>query len=207
MLLLNTLACLLGVVSAAAVPTHPSSALSSYPESLNTTSKYTAYHLYVISSDPYTNGQNIQLYDAGNGTQIAVVDQGSPVLQARFSNGVLHSEGYTTSNTIYNLGPVAHLRNQTSTNSSSLQELYFSNTTKPDAGWSLEDPSSDAVYRLFHQEPLGVVNGFLICDTGTYFQVYYNTYLTSPPDYYGCEFVGIGVSSQELLPGCVANHF
>ena len=166
-----------------------------YPAVLNTTAPQ-AFYLHVSSSNPLTSGRQLQLRTV-NGTQIVVVDARSPVLWVKLVDGVIHSDGHTDENQPYDLGPMAFLRNVSSTATSSLQEFCFKNSTATDNGFQLFSFGA-ALYGLYHQEPLEVVNGFVICDKRDYSQVFYNTYIEEPPAYPDCEFVGIQVSAYCL---------
>ncbi|MCJ1328198.1 hypothetical protein MMC10_004874 [Thelotrema lepadinum] len=185
------------VAISAALPSAaaPTTTSFSYPYELNTTAP-DAFYLHIASANPLIDGRNVQLRQTnGKGSpQIVVVDATSPVLQAKMENGVIYSENRTLENQLYDLGPVSHLKNVSTTISSSLQEFYFQNatsTTKATGNFMLELIGSNAVYGLYHKVPLEVVNGFIICQKGDYWQLYYNTYLQTPPNYDACEYVGV----------------
>ena len=187
-----------GVLPSAPAPT---STQLGYPGQLNTTAP-DAFYVHVTSANPLIDGRNIQLRQTkGEGSpQIAVIDTASPVLQAKMSNGVIFSENRNLFNQLYDLGPVAHLKNVSTTNSSSLQEFYFQNatsTSKATGNFMLELIRSNAVYGLYHKVPLEVTNGFIICWKGEYWQLFYDTYLKNPPNYDGCEFVGVQVKKTK----------
>jgi len=63
--------------------------------------------------------------------------------------------------------------------------------------WLLLGGESDGTYSLFHATPVGLVNGFILCDAvidldnGPWQQLFYYTYTETPADLPGCEFVGV----------------
>ena len=178
---------------AVAAPVAPRTA-SPYPGQLNDTTP-SGFEIRVASArNPQLNNRNVQLRaDPADATaHLAVVDPWSPGL-------------------LYDLGPVAYLKNATTTATWSLQELYFANqtdATPPTAGFQLTDVSSDAEYNLYHLlEQTGVVNGFAACDRDGYYQLYYYTYTGPVPDFgSGCDFVAVQVRIEPTLAsGAFAN--
>ena len=186
--------------AAPAAPT-PTCTPFNYPGALKTTDS--TFYLHVKSNNPLLDGRNVQLRSTGDkgAPQIVVVDATSPVLSMRLSNGVIHNENRTIFNQPYDLGPVAHLKNVSTTSTSSKQEFYFQNATssnKGTKGFMLELLGQNAVYGLYHQTPVNIVNGFIICKEakGSYYQLYYTTYFSDPDSLPGCEFIGVQVSCE-----------
>lgn len=63
------------------------------------------------------------------------------------------------------------------------------------AEWYMIGDGVTANYGLYQTVTLGFVNGFILCpeSNNEYYQVFYNEYLSEPPAYPGCEFVGLQV--------------
>lgn len=175
---------------------------SPYPGSLNTTTP-SGFEIRVYSTaNPLLNNRNIQLLES-DGKQLAVIDPWSPVLLLEMRDGVLYSENRTDDGILYDLGPVAHLQNLTTTKTSSLQEFYFANqtaSTPATTDFELINVSNDAEYNLYHHINRDfVVNGFCACRRSGYYQLLYYTYVGEIPNFGPeCEYVAVQVSSPEV---------
>ena len=177
-----------------------STALAAYPFQLNCTTPSAVF----FRIDCYDNlhGRSLQLRKLSDGRQIVVIDAISPVLWAEVRNGIIYSQGRNDYNQRYDLGPVGHLINTTTTSTSSKQEFYFQNATKASKatkGFVLEFPTQDAVYSLYHRVPNDIVNGWIACKVADYWQLFYYTYFSEPSNTKGCTFLGIEVGVRSRL--------
>jgi len=191
----------------------PAACPGNYPIQLNDTSFDTvAFYLHVKANNPAYDGHNVQLRTLSSGVQSVVVDKASPVLAAQLREGVIYSEGRSLTNAIYDLGPTAVLTNTTGIGNLQRQRFDFSNTTAPAYGagevnvrnaWYLESLGDDGTYGLYHNVPIGIVNGFLICPVGSgsnkYYQLYYNEYQTSPGDLGKCGSIGLQTTIAPVI--------
>lgn len=71
-----------------------------------------------------------------------------------------------------------------------------------DKTWQLEAPNAEGEYSLYHDSPLEIANGFLLCvakfdlTPGPWYQLLYTEYGQgyNGQDLPGCEFVGVRVA-------------
>jgi hypothetical protein len=184
--------------SALAIPTP-------YPSYLNSTVP-SGFEIRVASANPRLKNRNVQLIDNPSDSaapQLAGIDPWSPVAPLQLRNGVLYSENRTEGGQLYNLGPVLYLRNTTTTNSTSLAEVYFANQTQgtpPTADFELVNVSNDAEYNLYHRiTATGIINGFCACELNGSYQLFYYTYTGKIPNFgANCDYVAIQVDPSPL---------
>ena len=177
---------------------------TNYPSQINDTStRRSAFYLHVKANNPAYDGHNVQLRPTNNGTSsIVVVDKASPVLQAQLKNGTIYAQNRTWTNQIYDLGPTAYLANQSTIGNNFRQSFEFRNDSgaadgpyvNSRNGFYLTNLGNDGTYGLYHEVPIGWVNGFTICAHEDYYQLFYYEYLQSSTDVEGCESIGLQVS-------------
>jgi len=159
----------------------------------------------VVSSNPLTNNRTLQLRPNQYETELGFppntfhyvgLDSTSPVLVANLTSGGLYSE---TGGTISHQGYL-NLQEEYSVGNTTQYLFSFGNVTSypeaTDPDWRLLVAGED--YALFHDEPDGVVNGFVLCEAdfdldegGPWYDLTYVTYTQSPAELDNCEFVGI----------------
>lgn len=119
------------------------------------------------------------------------------MLLANLTSGILSSE---TSGIVGHLG---YLNEEQEFDVGNTTQYLFSfgNTTvyppATDPDWYLTTLGEDGTYGLYHDEPEGLVNGFVLCeadfdlDDGPWYDLTYVTYSDAPAELDNCEFVGI----------------
>ncbi|CAJ2512119.1 Uu.00g077440.m01.CDS01 [Anthostomella pinea] len=172
-----------------------------YPAELNTTESHQIFT--IASNSPVTNNRAIQLRKNSylQGGFFAGIDATSPVLLGNFRGGGFYSEACNDVNQPYDLGPTGYLSERDEINGTHRYNVGFTNATiwpgKVERSWYLLGGSSDGTYELYHEEPLEVVNGSLLCtadidlDSGPWYQLFYNTCMEVPHEFPGCEYVGV----------------
>jgi len=177
-----------------------------YPSTLNTTTSHNGLVFTIISNNPVTNNRAVQLRPNifFEGGYFTAIDDSSPVLLGNLKNGGLYSQARNIFNQLNDLGPTGYLNLRTEVDGTSQWSVGFANATlwpgSVEEQWKLDAPTSDGTYSLFHEEPLEVANGFLLCEAdidlsnGPWFQLFYQTYKTSPTEFKGCESVGVRTS-------------
>ncbi|KAI3323987.1 hypothetical protein HD806DRAFT_496143 [Xylariaceae sp. AK1471] len=174
-----------------------------YPVELNTTESHNGLVFTVASTNPVTNNRAIQLRVNPNlkGGFFAGLDASSPVLLANFQDAGFKSQARGLTNQLYDLGPTGYLNQRDEVNGTHRYTVGFANATEwpgeVEREWYLDGGSSDGTYGLYHQEPLNIVHGFILCTAdndlgpGPWYQLYYYTYSSEPVNFPKCEFVGI----------------
>ena len=178
-----------------------------YPSTLNTTTSHNGLVFTIISNNPLTNNRAVQLRPNPffEGGYFTAIDNSSPVLLGNLRNGGLYSQARNIFNQIYDLGPTGYLNLRREVDGTSQWSVGFANATlwpgAVEQEWSLNAPTADGTYSLFHEEPLEVAHGFLLCDAeidlnnGPWFQLFYQSYTGNPTDFGGCESVGVRTTS------------
>ncbi|KAI1187778.1 hypothetical protein F5B17DRAFT_303857 [Nemania serpens] len=174
-----------------------------YPITLNATQSLNGLVFTIASNNAVTNNRAIQLRPNPNlkGGFFAGLDATSPVLLSNLARGGLKSQARSLYNQIYDLGPTAYLNLRDDINGTQRYTVGVVNATtwpgKVDRHWILIGGEADGTYGLYHDEPVGVVNGFLLCVAdhdlrpGPWYQLFYYTYESSSADIPGCESVGL----------------
>ena len=191
----------------------PSSAACpyNYPVTLNNTESHNGLIFTIASNNPITKNRAVQLRNApssyGKNVQVAAIDATSPVLLGQLKGGAVYSENRSDVNQLYDLGPTGSLvkvadNAPAGTENATRYAFEFSQKKTPAKKFYLEAPSEDGTYGLYHSVPNGIANGFILCeqDKGTWYQLYYNTYVQNPPNRPGCEYVGVRVSEYIGTP-------
>ncbi|KAI1431967.1 hypothetical protein GGR50DRAFT_30489 [Xylaria sp. CBS 124048] len=174
-----------------------------YPIELKNTHSNNGLVFTIASTNPVTNNRAIQLRsnpDLDSGS-FAGLDATSPVLLSNFQDGAFKSLERNQVNQLEDLGATGYLNQRDEIESTHRYTVGFANATEwpgdVDRAWYLSGGSPDATYDLYHQEPIQVVNGFILCtadhdlDSGPWYQLFYYTYQQSPANFPECEFVGI----------------
>ncbi|KAI1815658.1 hypothetical protein GGS20DRAFT_315124 [Poronia punctata] len=205
---ISSLALALGVgvgVTAASNP-KTSKCPYNYPTEIRTTSSHSGLTFHVRSNNPATSDRALQLRANPNfpGSYFVGIDASSPVLVSNLRDGALASYGRNEFNQLFPLGPTAYLNQRDEFGNAHRYTVGFANGTdwpgQVEAEWSLSGGAFDGSYYLYHDEPIGVAHGFLLCVAdhdvegpggNGWFQLYYNTYLDEPYDYENCEYVGV----------------
>ena len=138
------------------------------------------------------------------GGYFTAIDDSSPVLLGNLKNGGLYSQARNIFNQLFDLGPTGYLNLRREVDDTSQWSVGFANATlwpgAVEQEWNLSAPTNDGTYSLFHEEPLGVTHGFLLCNAdidlsnGPWFQLFYQTSAGSTTDFEGCESVGVRTS-------------
>ncbi|KAH9885888.1 hypothetical protein F4778DRAFT_488727 [Xylariomycetidae sp. FL2044] len=174
-----------------------------YPAELNNTESRNGLVFTLAANNPAVNNRAIQLRPNPffEGGFFGGVDASSPVLLGNLRGAGLYSEARNEVNQLYDLGPTAYLNQRDAQDGNVRYSFAFANATEwPGAveqAWYLQAPGSDGTYSLFHDEAVGVVHGFLLCeadidlDNGPWYQLFYQTYESEPYDFPGCESVGV----------------
>ena len=177
-----------------------------YPSTLNTTTSHNGLVFTIISNNPITINRAVQLRPNifFEGGYFTAIDNSSPVLLGNLKNGGLYSQSRNLFNQLFDLGPTGYLNLRREVEGTSQWTVGFANATLwPGAieeQWSVDAPTNDGTYSLFHDEPLEVAHGFLLCEAeidlsnGPWFQLFYQTYTESPTNFEGCESVGVRTS-------------
>jgi len=217
-----TIVAILPVVLAAVTERqlHPAPCPANYPVRINDTSfGSTVFSLQVRANNPAYDGHSVQLRNSTTGVQTVVVDNASPVLKAQLLNGIIYSEGRTLENANYHLGPTGRLVNTTSLGNAQRQRFTFesvngyANATQNGTyaygrrggevnsrnGFYLESLSDDGTYGLYHNVPTETSNGFLICPVGSYHQLFYYTYHSTPGNLSNCESIGLQTTIAPVI--------
>ncbi|GAW15152.1 hypothetical protein ANO14919_045610 [Xylariales sp. No.14919] len=174
-----------------------------YPVHLNSTQSDNGLVFTLASTTASTNNRALQLrpnpYLAGG--FFVGLDAASPVLLANFGQAAVRSQARSLENQLYDLGPTAYLNLRDEINGTSRYTVGFANaSTWPgavEAEWYLSGGAPDGTYDLYHEEPLNIVHGFVLCtadhdlDPGPWYQLFYYTYSQTPVDFAECEYVGI----------------
>jgi hypothetical protein len=165
---------------------------------------------HVVSSNNLTNNRPLQLRPNEYETEFGYpkntfsyvgIDSTSPVLHANLTSGVLYSEGKGTisHNGYLNLQQEYPVGNTTQYLFSFANATTYPNAT--DRDWYIANLGGEGPYGLYHDEPDGIVNGFVLCeadldlDNGPWYDLTYVTYVQDNATLPGCEFVGIQVAS------------
>ncbi|KAI0469371.1 hypothetical protein F4859DRAFT_487948 [Xylaria cf. heliscus] len=174
-----------------------------YPAELNSTQSHNGLILTVASTNAATNNRALQLRVNPNleGGFFVGVDASSAVLLANFDNAALKSQARNDFNQLYDLGPTGYVNLRDETNGTSRYTVGFANAStwpgEVEREWSLSGGSEDGTYSVFHEEPLNIVNGFVLCQAdhdlgpGPWYQLFYYTYAQTPAEFPECEFVGV----------------
>ncbi|KAI1084635.1 hypothetical protein F5B20DRAFT_522454 [Whalleya microplaca] len=177
-----------------------------YPSALNNTESSNGLIFTIASNNPATNNRAVQLRANPflEGGFFGGIDASSPVLLGNFKDSGFYSQARNTVNQLYDLGPTGYLNQRDETNGTSRFSFAFANATQwpgqVEQEWTLTGASSTGTYGLYHNEPLGTVNGFLLCeadidlDNGAWYQLFYQTYSQIPHEFPNCESVGVRTS-------------
>lgn len=194
-------AALLALASTAAAASSPCP--YNYPPVLNSTGSDKGLIFTVVSSNPQTNNRAVQLRPNPflAGAFFGGVDDKSAVLLGNLVDAGLYAQGRDAYNQVHDLGPTAYLSERREVNGTTQYSFAFANATQwPGAveqGFRLLGGPSDGAYGLYHEEGVGVANGFMLCeadvdlDNGGWFQLFYYTYAQTSADIPGCESVGV----------------
>ncbi|KAI9659710.1 MAG: hypothetical protein M1831_003608 [Alyxoria varia] len=176
-----------------------------YPAVINdTTDHRSAFYIQVQANNPAYDGHNVQLRPESpdSPASLVVIDATSPVLAARMRNGTIESTDRNEVNQVFSLGPIGGLRNVSDFQDTARQAFIFSNNTASAAPSLSESVSSwqligfsEGIYGLYHDVPIGFVNGFDICNVnnGEYYQLFYAEGLLGTDIPAECESVGLQV--------------
>ncbi|KAI8634509.1 hypothetical protein F5Y19DRAFT_413721 [Xylariaceae sp. FL1651] len=174
-----------------------------YPVELNSTESNNGLVFTIASTNPITNNRVLQLrvnpnLDSGF---FVGLDAASPVLLANFQSAGFKSQARGVTNQLYDLGPTGYLNLRDEINSTQRYTVGFANATQwpgeVERAWYLIGGATDGTYGLYHDEPIGVVNGFVLCtadhdlDPGPWYQLFYYTYNQTPAEFPKCEFIGV----------------
>ncbi|KAI0099309.1 hypothetical protein GGR51DRAFT_552040 [Nemania sp. FL0031] len=191
------------LLAASAVAAQSSTCPFNYPVNLNATQSSNGLIFTIASTNPVTNNRALQLRTNPflDGGFFVGLDASSSVLLSNFADGGLKSQARNLFNQLYDLGPTAYLNLRDETNGTDRYTVGFANAStwpgQVDAEWYLSGGAPDGNYDLFHQEPIGIVHGFLLCvadhdlDPGPWYQLFYYTYSQIPADFPECESIGI----------------
>ena len=200
-----------GVAAAAATAT-PSSAPCpfNYPVSVNNTRSGNGLVFTIASNNTATNNRAVQLH--ANGTESSTssfgavdVSSASPVLLANLHGGGLYSQTRERLNQLRDLGPTARLDTHDQANGTTRYSFVFAEAGNVDKDWILTAGSSTGTYNLYHAEPHGVVNGFLLCEAGgesgegSWYRLFYYTYTSTLTWFPGCEPVGLRTTVAPII--------
>ncbi|KAI0598660.1 hypothetical protein F4775DRAFT_553806 [Biscogniauxia sp. FL1348] len=183
-----------------------------YPVELNNTESHSGLVFTVISSNPATNNRPVQLRPNPffvNGSYFAGIDNSSSVLLGNFRDGGFYSQARNTVNQLYDLGQTGYLNQRDETDGTVRFSVGFADAAdwpgQVEQEWYLSGGSTDGTYSLFHEEPNGIVHGFLLCaadidlDHGAWYQLFYYTYAQQPHDFAGCESVGVRTTVAPII--------
>ncbi|KAI1110978.1 hypothetical protein F5Y14DRAFT_427053 [Nemania sp. NC0429] len=174
-----------------------------YPATLNATQSHNGLIFTIISGSPVTNNRAIQLRPNPylEGGFFAGLDATSPVLLSNLADAAVKSQGRDMYNQLYDLGPTAYLNLRDEINGTRRYTVGVVNATtwpgEVDRQWYLIGGAPDGTYGLYHDVPIGVVNGFLLCvadhdlEPGPWYQLFYDMYDYTPTDFPECEYVGV----------------
>ncbi|KAI1506436.1 hypothetical protein F5X99DRAFT_364196 [Biscogniauxia marginata] len=207
-----TLALASGVLSAS------SSCPYNYLVELNSTESHNGLVFNVISSNPDTNNRPVQLRPNPlfeEGSYFVGVDNSSAVLLGNFRDGGFYSQARNQVNQLYDLGQTGYLNQRDETDGTVRLTVGFADAAdwpgEVEKEWYLQGGSTDGTYSLFHQEPNGIVHGFLLCaadidlDNGSWYQLFYYTYSQQPHDFPKCEFVGVRTTVAPIINNGACN--
>ncbi|KAJ8105885.1 hypothetical protein ONZ43_g7248 [Nemania bipapillata] len=176
----------LALIAASTVVAQSSTCPFNYPVNLNVTESSNGLVFTVASTNAVTNNRAIQLRTNPN------------LAGGSLRGSTPHPHLY---NQLYDLGPTAYLNLRDEINGTDRYTVGFANAStwpgQVDREWYLSGGAPDGTYDLFHDEPLGIVNGFVLCvadhdlEPGPWYQLFYYTYADIPADYPECEYVGI----------------
>ncbi|KAI0007518.1 hypothetical protein F4779DRAFT_591483 [Xylariaceae sp. FL0662B] len=196
-LVATTLALASGVLSAS------SPCPFNYPATLNNTESSSGLVFTVISNNATINNRAVQLRPNPflEGGFFGGIDASSPVLLSNFREGGFYSQARDEFNRLYDLGPTGYLNQRDVTDGTTRYSFAFANATQwpgeVEKEWYLSGGSSTGSYYLYHNEPLDIVHGFLLCDSeidldhGPWSQLFYQTYSQIPHEFPNCESVGV----------------
>ncbi|KAI1269607.1 hypothetical protein F5Y18DRAFT_104607 [Xylariaceae sp. FL1019] len=174
-----------------------------YPAEVNTTESGNGLIFTIASNNPVTNNRALQLRTNPNseGLYYVGLDASSPVLLSNFADGAIKSQARNQVNAIEDLGPTGYLNKRTVLNGTTEYIFGFANATtwpgEVDTDWYLSGGPLTGTYNLYHNEGLGVVNGFVLCEAdfdtepGPWYALFYYVYKSVPADLPGCEFVAV----------------
>ncbi|KAI1164706.1 hypothetical protein F5B18DRAFT_614133 [Nemania serpens] len=174
-----------------------------YPSTLNGTQSHNGLIFTIISNNPVTNNRAVQLRPNPylEGGFFAGLDAASPVLLSNLADGALESQARDLYNQLYDLGPTAYLNQRDEINGTRRYTVGVVNATtwpgEVDRQWYLIGGDPDGTYGLYHDEPIGVAHGLVLCvadhdlDPGPWYQLFYYTYDLTPEDFPDCEYVGV----------------
>jgi len=198
--MLSSLAFAIGAIAA---KTNSSPCPFNYPAELRNTESHNGLVFTVISNTPATNNRALQLRDNPNfeGFFYVGLDAASPVLLSNFNQGGFKSQARNEINQLYDLGPTGYLNQRDEFNTTHRYTVGFANATdwpgEVERQWYLSGGSSDGTYGLYHDEPIGIAHGFILCtadhslEQGPWYQLFYNTYEQEPHEFPECEFIGV----------------
>ncbi|KAI1124152.1 hypothetical protein F5Y10DRAFT_250252 [Nemania abortiva] len=185
----------LALLAASTASAQSSTCPFNYPVNLNTTESSNGLVFTLASTNSVTNNRALQLRTNPNlNTGFFVgLDATSPVLLSNFADGGLKSQARNIYNQLYDLGPTGYLNLRDETNGTDRYTVGFANASvwpgQVDTEWYLSGGAPDGTYDLFHDEPIGIVNGFVLCvadhdlDPGPWYQLFYYTYSQVPADF------------------------
>lgn len=211
----------LALTLAAPIPQATSTTCSTrYPITITDISDHRqGFKLHVKANNLAYSNHNVQLRTLSSGVQLVVVDKDLatlPVLSLKLRNGTLYGETVGRVNDATNLGPTGVLTNTTDYRGYHRQLFQFSNTSSADTPlsynstavggevntrdvWTLENLGDDGTYWLYHDVPIGIAHGFLICPVRQHWQLYYyESTDVSEVNLGECESVALEVSSPIL---------
>lgn len=186
------------------------------PVNLNTTESQNGLIFTIASNNRLTKNRAIQFRsvtpsynsNVSSPAQVAAIDSTSPVLLGKFWNGALYSENRSDVNQLYDLGPTAALKlvaEDASGANVSRWAVEFAQTKTLDNEFYLLAPTDDGTYGWYHEGPTEHVNGFILCaqDEDSWYQLFYQSYVQTPPEAPGREYAGVRVSlrMQEFVQG------
>ncbi|KAI0876503.1 hypothetical protein GGS24DRAFT_220827 [Hypoxylon argillaceum] len=193
----------LALMASSKVAAQSSTCPFNYPVNLNATESSNGLVFTVASTNAVTNNRALQLRTNPNLASgfFVGLDATSPVLLSNLADAAVESQARNLYNQLYSLGPTAYLNLRDEINGTDRYTVGFANAStwpgEVDREWYLSGGAPDGTYVLFHDEPLGVVNGFVLCvadhdlDPGPWYQLFYYTYSEIPADFPECEYVGI----------------
>lgn len=199
---ITTASLALASIAAAATSTCP----FNYPVVVNTTTSRNGLVLTVISNTAATNNRAVQLRPNPflEGGFFAGVDNSpaSGVLLANLREGGIYSQARNQVNQLYDLGPTGYLNQRDVSGNTTRWTFAFADPTvwpgEVERAWQLSAPTSDGTYGLYHEEGVGITNGFILCQSdvdtahGPWWQLYYVTSSgQSTEEFAGCEYVGL----------------
>ena len=119
--------------------------------------------------------------------------------------GGLYSQTRERLNQLRDLGPTARLDTHDQANDTTRYSFVSAEAGNVDKDWILTAGSSTGTYNLYHAEPHGVVNGFVLCETGgesgegSWYRLFYYTYTSTLTWFPGCEPVGLRTTVAPMI--------